>query len=234
MDDRGPGSAVAPVQTTQALPTALKIGGHETMFRLLTPEDKEPLLAFARRQPPRDLLFLRRDITNSSDVDAWLHDIEIGSVTTVLATRPDGVVSGYATLDRGRLRWTRHIAEIRVLVDSATRGQGLGRVLLQIAFERALATRAQKIVAQMMPDQVGARTLFERLGFEQEATLRNHVIDADGETHDLLVLTFDIRRQQLASCEGCGTRVMTRLSLAGQQLCWSCYEIAYAEIGGGG
>ena len=70
MDDRGPGSAAAPVQTTQALPTALKIGGHETMFRLLTPEDKEPLLAFARRQPPRDLLFLRRDITNSSDADA--------------------------------------------------------------------------------------------------------------------------------------------------------------------
>ncbi|MEE9278434.1 MAG: GNAT family N-acetyltransferase, partial [Dehalococcoidia bacterium] len=165
--------------------------------------------------------------------DGWTRDIEAGTVTTVLAATPDGVVLGYATLDRGDLRWTRHVAEIRVLVDAAARDRGLGRMLLQIAFDMALAAGVEKVMARMTPDQVSARALFEGLGFESEAVLRNHVRDAQGRKHDLVVLSFDTERQDLAPCDVCGGLAITRLSLEGSQLCWSCYELAASEIGGG-
>ena len=170
----------------------------------MTAADKEAVLAFAHRQPAADLVFLRRDITDPAQVDAWIGEIERGHVTTVLALQPDGSLRGYAILDRGALRWMRHVAEIRVLVDAAARRQGLGHILLQVAFEQALASGARKIVAQMTTAQSRALALFESPGFELEATLHNHVIDSQDRTYDLLLLSFNTERQGLQPCDSCG------------------------------
>ncbi len=196
----------------------------------MTAADKPAVLSFARALPPRDLLFLRRDITSEYEVDGWIGEIEQGRVTTILASAEDTVV-GYVTLDRGTLRWTWHVAEIRVLVAEAARGHGLGHILLQIGFDKALAAGVTKIAARMTVDQPAARALFESLGFEFEAVLRNHVIDASGRKHDLIVLSFDTERHQLLPCDSCGRRVVGRLSLEGAQLCWPCYDLRYADLG---
>ena len=50
------------------------------------------ILAFARALPEHDLLFLRRDITQPDQVDAWLRDTTAGNATTVLAV--DGPQEG--------------------------------------------------------------------------------------------------------------------------------------------
>lgn len=233
-DSAGAARVLSLGRDRDSLPVTVRVAGQEIAFRLMTPGDEDEVLRFARRLPPRDLLFLRRDITNRTDVQQWGAEIAADTMTTVLATRPDGGIIGYATLDRGEVRWTRHVAEIRVLLDPAARGWGLGRMLLQIAFERALAAGAAKIVAQLTPDQQGTRGLFERLGFEQEAVLRNHVIDAYGRKHDLIVLSFDTERHRLRTCDLCGQEVVTLLPLERAHFCWGCYEIRYREFGAGG
>ena len=45
-----------------------------------------------------------------------------------------------------------------------------------------------KIVVEVVVDSVPAIGMFEGLGFEPEALLRDHVRDKSGELHDLVVL----------------------------------------------
>ena len=151
------------------LPVDLNMGGRSIRLRNLELGDESALLEFGLRQPDDDLLFLERDITDSDEVAAWAEDTLAGRVRSFVAFEAEQVL-GYATIERGHLRWTRHVAEIRVMVDVNVRRLGLGHVLLGIAFEGALADEVAKIVAQMTPIQAGARKLFEGLGFVEDAS----------------------------------------------------------------
>jgi L-amino acid N-acyltransferase YncA len=155
------------------------------------PGDREAMLRFARALPQHDLLFLRRDICEPAGVEEWLSDIARGQVTTLLAVADD-VLVGYVTLHRNTLRWSRHVAELRVAVSAESRGAGLGRALTEAAFRVALEEGIEKIVARMTPDQVGAIAVFEGLGFRPEAVLRDEVKDRDGNPHDLLVMSHRV------------------------------------------
>jgi hypothetical protein len=44
----------------------------------------------------------------------------------------------------------------------------------------------------MTPDQRGARATFERLGFHPEALLADFVVDREGKTRDLLIMSHDV------------------------------------------
>jgi L-amino acid N-acyltransferase YncA len=178
----------------QDSPTGAKtilVGGRTVELRFMGPGDRDAMLRFAGALPPHDLLFLRRDISEPAGVEAWLRDIERGDVTTLLAF--DGCdLRGYVTLHRNSLRWSRHVAELRVVVASTCRGGGLGRALTEAAFRLALEAGIEKIVARMTPDQKGAIAVFEGLGFRAEALLRDEVKDRDGNAHDLLVMSHRV------------------------------------------
>lgn len=162
-------------------------------IRLMTAADRDLVLAFAQALPPHDLLFLRRDITKSDVVDLWLDDIQRERITTVLA-ECDGSLVGYATVDRGDVSWSPHVAELRVMVAAEMRRRGLGKVLTMEAFRIAVDRGVEKMIAQMTTDQEGAIAVFETLGFRTEALLRDHVKDREGHKLDLLMMAHDVDR----------------------------------------
>lgn len=213
-------------------PLPLTLQGKALVFRPMNPECKAAMVDFARGLPEQDLLFLDRDIAQPSVVDQWIRHVSEGNLFTVVAWHDEAIV-GYATTDRGNARWTRHVAELRVVVAESFRKMGLGRWLLELVFETALEAGATKLVARMTPDQAGALNLFQRLGFEQEAVLRDHALDANGLTHDLLVLSFHTRQHPDSRCGSCGVSVLVPLALEGLRLCSHCYESRYEELGGG-
>ena len=172
-------------------PSKITVGGRNVTLRYMSATDKAGVLTFARALPEHDLLFLRRDITEDREVDAWIEDIDAGIVKSVLAVE-GGAIVGYGTVHRNDLRWSSHVAELRVMVAESMRGKGLGRVLTQEAFAVALEEGIEKMMAQMTLDQKGAITTFEGLGFRPEALLRDHVKDREGNLHDLLVLSHDV------------------------------------------
>jgi L-amino acid N-acyltransferase YncA len=176
-------------------PRETHLDGTKMTLRYMTTADQAAALAFARALPPHDILFLRRDITQTEAIDVWLNGIERGRITSVLAER-DGLVQGYATVDRGDLSWSPHVAELRVLVSAAMRGLGLGRVLTQEAFAIALGLGIEKIIAQMTVDQKGAISVFQGMGFRPEALLRDHVQDREGRKYDLLILAHEVAKFQ--------------------------------------
>ena len=185
------------MEGVRAYPVSRQIGGHKVTLRYMAEGDKEGMLSFARALPEHDLLFLRRDITQATAVDSWIRDINSGLISTVLAT-DDSKIVGYGTIHRNDLRWSSHVAELRVMVAEAMRGKGLGQVLTQEAFAIALASGIEKIVAQMTLDQKGAIATFEGIGFRPEALLRDQVKDRDGNRHDLLVLTHEVAKFESA------------------------------------
>ena len=168
---------------------ALKEGA--VTFRMMGTSDREAILSFSRRLPPDNLLFLRVDITSPAGVGEWLDNIHDGRTITVLAEQ-HGAVVGYASIHHNDVMWNRHIGEIRVNVAPEFRKQGLGRRLVDDVFAIARDIGLRKITAQMTPDQKGARMTFERLGFRPEALLADFVVDREGKTRDLLIMSHDV------------------------------------------
>lgn len=165
--------------------------GTEIQLRAMTTTDRDAILAFARRLPSEDLLFLRVDLTEEAVVDDWIVQAQTGRSTTLVAYDSAGLV-GYATIHRDPTSWTRHLGEIRVNIDPRYRGRGLGRVLIGAVFDLAGSLGLQKVTAQMTSDQRGAQAAFRRLGFVPEAHLADYVMDRSGTTRDMIIMSFDI------------------------------------------
>jgi L-amino acid N-acyltransferase YncA len=174
-------------------PRSVRLGEDTVELRFMRAGDEAAVLAFARELPAHDLLFLPRDITQPKVLAAWAHEIERGALTTLLAFR-GGEVIGCATIARDPLSWSPHVAELRVVVAVNARGIGLGRALSADAGELAVASGVEKLIAKLTPDQIGAVTVFETMGYKAEALLRDHVKDADGVKHDLVILSLDVER----------------------------------------
>ena len=165
--------------------------GRRITLRLMEASDADEMLTFARSLPPDDLLFLRRDITLPEVLNQWVHDIEEGRTVTVLS-EDDVTLAGYGALHFNEVLWTGHVGEIRMLVAPAYRRLGLGSRLASELFAVAKDIGLKKIMVQMTPDQQGARVTFERLGFRPEAILADFVLDREGRTRDLLIMSYDI------------------------------------------
>lgn len=167
------------------------VKGNEVNVRLMAPEDGEELLAFARSLPERDLLFLSIDIARAEVIERWGRHIEEGRTFTVVA-EATGQFVGHGTLHLSELTWARHMGEIQLLISPAYRGGGLGHLLANETFTIARELGLQKIIARMAADQKGALQVFERLGFKAEALLADFVIDREGRTHDLIIMSHDV------------------------------------------
>ena len=174
-------------------PMHVKLGGVDITLREMRGADEKDVLDFARSLPTHDLLYVRRDITNPKVVAAWVEAIRAGTIWTILAQKGEEIV-GCAAIVRDPLSWSPHVGELRVLVSEHAREKGLGRILIQEAFRKALKLELKKLIAQMTVDQKGAIALFEELGFHGEALLKEHVVDRDGEAHDIAILSCDVAR----------------------------------------
>jgi len=175
----------------RSYPRQVKTDAGPIEIRLMGANDETAVLAFAQQLPTHDLLFLPRNISEPKVMSAWIKEIERGAITSLLAIR-DGKVVGCGTLVRDPHSWSPHVGEIRNVVSTDVRGQGVGRVLTQETFATALESGLEKLVVQMTVDQVGAIAIFEGLGFKAEALLRDHVKDRAGKTHDIVVLGHNV------------------------------------------
>ena len=176
---------------TRSYPRRAATEAGEIEIRLMSQADEAAVLAFAQNLPVHDLLFLPRDISEPKVLGAWVKEIERGAITSLLAVKGDKVV-GCGTLVRDPQSWSPHVGEIRNVVSSDVRGQGVGRALSQETFALALSAGLEKLMVQMTVDQTGAIAIFEGLGFKAEALLRDHVKDKTGRNHDIVVLGHNV------------------------------------------
>jgi len=173
-------------------PRTVKLEDNSSVtLRLMTADDGDRVVEFARGLPADDLLFLRLDITDPAVVDRWVENLEEGRTISIIA-EAKGEMVGYVSLHYNEVAWQRHLGEIRMQVGQRYRSKGLGRRLAAEIFAVARDLGLRKITAQMTPDQKGAIATFQRLGFQAEALLQDFVIDRSGQTRDLMVMAHDV------------------------------------------
>ncbi|MEX2289409.1 MAG: GNAT family N-acetyltransferase [Mycobacteriales bacterium] len=149
----------------------------------LTPELAAPLEEFFRRVPESDHNSFAEDVLRSGVIESWLAD---GRARRSVAV-DDGTVIGYVAVIP-LVGWSSHVGSLRVVVDPQARGKGIGRELARTGLLMSLEMELTKIVVEVVVDAVPAIGMFEAIGFEPEALLRDHVRDRAGELRDLVVL----------------------------------------------
>ncbi|MFT4081627.1 MAG: N-acetyltransferase [Nocardioides sp.] len=165
-------------------------------IRAITPTDTDGLAEFFATLSERDLTFIREDVTDRAAIAA-LAEHELRWIDTA-----DSRVLGYVAIER-LPGWSHHVGELRLVVDPARRGTGLGRTLAQHALIGALRSGIRKVVVELAADQEHAVAMFSGLGFTGEALLSDHIRDRDGHLHDLLVLAHHVEENWTA-IEGAG------------------------------
>jgi L-amino acid N-acyltransferase YncA len=172
-------------------PWTTEIKNGQVTLRLMTPKDGKAMLAFTQSLPEEDLAFMTVDITQPGIVERWAHSLESGRIKVVVA-EANGQFIGYGSLSGSAPFWTRHLGEIQIVITPDYRGRGLGHILANEVYALAQEKGLQKIVARMAAGQRGAVQVFESLGFRAEALLADYVMDRQGRTHDLIVMSYDL------------------------------------------
>lgn len=165
--------------------------GVQVTIRPMTADDGQMLLAFFKSLPIEDRQFLREDVTQSDVIERFVKSLDYDTVLPLLAIH-EGKIVADATLHRRRHGWSSHVGEIRAAVARDFQKLGLGTAIMRLLVRHAISAGLDKMVAEIVDNQMGARRAFERLGFRQEALLRGHVRDIHGVKRDLVILSNDV------------------------------------------
>jgi len=165
--------------------------GAEVTLVPLQPSDAGALLAFYRGLPEEDRLVLRDDVTTHEWAETFLRRVDTREIISLVAKDGEEVV-GEASLYRSLHGWTRHVGEIRLTVGPRFRRKGLASILAAALVQLATDLGIEKIVVQVVDNQMAARRIFEKLGFHKEAILPHHIIDLAGNKRDLIMLANDV------------------------------------------
>ena len=166
-------------------------------IRRLETGDEVALTRFLARIPEGDRTFFKEDVLDADVVAAWVKRGEARSLAVEA-----GEILGTVTVVPLQ-EWSRHVGEVRVIVDPAHRRRGIGRALARHAVVEALDLGLEKMVVEVIADQDATIAMFRSLGFEPEALLKDHVRDDEGQLHDLMLLAHSVEAS-LASFDAIG------------------------------
>ena len=159
-----------------------------TEIREPSASDLDGLIAFFERVPESERTFFKEQVLDRATVEGWL---TTDRGRRALAHDDDGRVVGYVAVVR-LTGWSDHVGDVRLVVDPAHRGHGLGRQLARWALRAALECDLRKLTVEVVAEQDGAVAMFSGLGFQAEGLLRDHVRDHDGELRDLVLLSHSV------------------------------------------
>ncbi|TNF50733.1 N-acetyltransferase, partial [bacterium] len=157
-------------------------------LRPLVKEDEAALIEFFQGLIEEDRLYLREDVADPEIIRGWMENIDYEKVLPILAI-DEGKIIADATLHRDSHGWMRHVGHIRMSVAGSHRGRGLARIMAAEVFQHAVTAGLDKLVAEMLTIQENAQRVFTRLGFKEEAVLKDHGIDNNGQKHDLIIMS---------------------------------------------
>jgi L-amino acid N-acyltransferase YncA len=163
----------------------------KVVIRELTAEDLDRSLAFFESLSAADRAYLRRDVTKREVVERRIAECGSGVAERLVAVVDSRIVADGA-LELSGEDWKQHVGELRLIVASPHRRQGLGALMARELYRLAIGAKVEEIVAKMMRPQTAAQSIFKRLGFREEAVLPDYVKDLEGKRHDLIVMRCDI------------------------------------------
>ena len=174
-------------------PKTLKLkDGTQVTVRPMVAGDLEALYTFFSKDvPEEDRQFLRDDVADRGVIEYWVNHLNYDKVLPLLLLA-NGRIIADGTIRRPTHGWSRHMAEVRLVVARDFQNQGVGLLLLKELVALARKMGVEMIQAQALEDSPTGLTVFERLGFRIEAVLHNFANDIKGNRQNLVILVRDV------------------------------------------
>lgn len=157
-------------------------------IRPLVDGDLERIRDFLSCIPEGERRFFKDEAAAEGKPEVWFSEKR---GRRILAVDSSGAVLGYAAVvpDVG---WSSHVGEVALVVGPTSRGHGIGRELAKSILREAVGLGLKKVVVEVVAEQTSTVEMFESLGFEGEALLRDHICDRTGTLRDLIVLAYPV------------------------------------------
>jgi ribosomal protein S18 acetylase RimI-like enzyme len=160
--------------------------------RELTAADASNLRDFFAALPAEDRTFFFADVTDPAVADAWARD---DRRLRRCACGAEGEILAFAALEPG-VDWSSHVAEMYLVVAPHARRQQLGRTLARAILIEAVERGFKKVTIRIAADNTGAIRMFQSIGFEGEALLRDQLCSPhEGQMRDMVILAHMVDDQ---------------------------------------
>lgn len=152
--------------------------------REITAADQPSLREFFAQMPSEDRTFFQFDVDDPAVVKAFACDERRLRRCAV----DEGKIIALGALNPG-VDWSSHVADLVLLVSPTARRQGIGRAMARTMLVEAVKDGYKKVTVMIAADNAGAIEMFQKLGFEGEALLRDQLRNPeDGEVRDAVIL----------------------------------------------
>ena len=166
--------------------------GTDVTIRPLRADDKTELRRFFLRTPEEDRFYLNSAVTAPEVIREFTDGIDFNQTIPLVAADGDRILAD-STLHRSRRAARRHVGELRVVVDPAFRGRGLGarliRELVEVGRDIGLSRLFFELVGRRENDAIQAASA---AGFQRAAVLEGRVRDMYGSLQDLVIMELSL------------------------------------------
>jgi L-amino acid N-acyltransferase YncA len=166
--------------------------GKKVVIRPIGKSDFQPLFKFCRNIPINERLYLQQDISNPQIVKSWIEDIDYWSKFRVIAEYNEKFI-GYASLQQNSYGWMRSIGKLRIIIAPKFRKLNVGKLLLDEIIYVARFTGLEKLELELVGVDSQQIKPFQKIGFELQATIKDHVKDFSGKVHDYLLFIYNLK-----------------------------------------
>jgi GNAT superfamily N-acetyltransferase len=130
-----------------------------------------------------DRELLRQRLGQIDGTDHWRLIAEMG-----------GKIVGDATMDREPFGWTRHVAEVRAVVDPQYSLLDIEAALFKELAAMGDRAGIERLFTEVMKGQNKLIRSLEQIGFVYEATRRKYAKDLEGRLHDVILMSNDLNK----------------------------------------
>ena len=165
--------------------------GSQITIRPLRKEDEKMLHEYFLKLPPEDRMCLRNDVTDPKVIENWIYDLDYDVILPLVALDAGRIVAN-ATLQFDPVGWTKHQGEIRITCDPEYREKGLSTILVKNLMQIAVDFGLEQLTAEIALVLDEAYFLFEKLGFQEAAVLKDFIKDYQENYQDLVLMVKNI------------------------------------------
>lgn len=163
--------------------------GTGVTISLTREDDEQKIFEMFQRFSEEDRWFLDDDVSDRKLINSRVKDVNRDRFNSIVAQLEDRIIA-LGLLKREHHGSQSHIGTIVISVDPRFREKRLGTWILLDLINLAMEMGLEKLMMSLVRDRddVVIRGI-KSLDFFEEARIRDHIKDKDGQTHDLVVMT---------------------------------------------
>jgi len=165
--------------------------GTEVLLRPMVKADRKAVGDFFGRLTSSVLQYVRNDVTDPKVLDKWFDQLNYDRVFPLLAFKDNKVVAN-GTLHRVGYGWRKHLGTIRIVVEPAFHGKGLGTLMINELVDLSHEFGLEKLMVEFPLRAHGALAMFKKAGFSPRAVIEGLMKDRHGENLDIVIMVMDV------------------------------------------